>query len=152
MFTAESQALWKNGEDSMSTLNEVSGGWITKSEKLLERLKKQNVEIFIVTSGHLIPTLLKLVIAGLHKYIPAGNIYSSVSFGKEHCFREIIKSLKERTEETKAPYTSWAVVAVGDGEEERLASSETGMNQFVRVESITDLEMVHQHVCEWVEQ
>mmetsp|Transcript_2046 Transcript_2046/g.3272 ORF Transcript_2046/g.3272 Transcript_2046/m.3272 type:complete len:166 (+) Transcript_2046:171-668(+) len=85
----------------------------------------------MVTNGELVPTLVKLMVFGLHKYFHPSCIMSSREVGKLACFSEVVRRFGFAEE----------IVAIGDSSEERDAAAQCNF-RFVNVETPQDIKSV----------
>eukprot|EP01066_Platyproteum_vivax_P004783 Platyproteum_vivax@DN16141_c0_g1_i1.p2 len=117
--------------------------------------KYPDCSFYLVTSGHVIPTLIKLSLMGLKEFFPSDKIYSACQVGKLHCFNAIMDLLKQQQATlvaTNSEIGRLTILTVGDGEEERLATEECGFSQFIHVKKLHDLNKAHNEVLLWVEE
>ncbi len=83
--------------------------WVSTARLVLSRVRGPH---FIVTNGQLVPTLGKLLLYGLNRYVPVTHIYSSHYQPKLGLIRTIMSRLPP----------DCSVLVVGDGVEEREAA------------------------------
>jgi len=80
---------------------------------------KTNINV-LVTNGELVPTVVKLMLFGLHRHFHPSCIYSSREVGKQTCFAEILRRFSNARE----------IVAIGDSQEEEDAATSLDFNFF----------------------
>lgn len=81
----------------------------------------------VVTSGHLLPTIAKMIIYKLNQFVPLKNVYSSNTVGRLWCFRHI-----------REQFPNCKIIVIGDGKEEETAASQESLI-FYKINSIIDL-------------
>ena len=63
-------------------IDRMTNGWLVEGARLLQLASSRpNTVNLIVTSGHLVGTIAKLLIFRLHKYIPIQNVYATQTVG-----------------------------------------------------------------------
>eukprot|EP00474_Spongospora_subterranea_P009872 CRZ10330.1 hypothetical protein [Spongospora subterranea] len=130
--------------DLLNAVNEVdslSNGWLSLSRYILEEIwGSSGGTNVLVSSGQLIPTLVKLIVFGLSPFIPVENVYSSRDVSKKTVFCTILQRFG-----AKCNYK-----VIGDDIEEELACAEfsNGHAQvaFTRIRTIDDLSMFSQSI------
>uniref|UniRef100_A0A7S4UIW3 protein-tyrosine-phosphatase n=1 Tax=Guillardia theta TaxID=55529 RepID=A0A7S4UIW3_GUITH len=91
---------------------------------------KTNINV-LVTNGELVPTVVKLMLFGLHRHFHPSCIYSSREVGKQTCFAEILRRFSNARE----------IVAIGDSQEEEIAAKSLDFS-FLKVSDPSDFRTV----------
>ena len=110
-------------EQLLQATNQFTNNWLQYAQQALMAATAAGHVNVLVSSGQLIPTLAKLMLYGLSPFFSVDCIYNSAHKFKPYCFEEVAKRF--------APIGAVRYVAIGDGDEERLAAD--GLNlQFGR--------------------
>ncbi|XP_074566577.1 protein phosphatase EYA-like isoform X1 [Curcuma longa] len=121
------QQTVKSWNDMYDLTDSYTDGWLSSAHAMLKqtlkRTKCQNINV-LVTSGSLIPSLVKCLLYQLDDVIPANNVYSSWEVGKLRCFSWI----KERFGSENVRFC-----VIGDGNEECEAAQTMGW-PFIRID------------------
>ncbi|KAL5724341.1 protein-tyrosine-phosphatase [Ranunculus cassubicifolius] len=107
------QRTMKSLDDLYKLTDTYTDSWLSAARALLEQCARgdeqsQNINI-LVTSGYLIPSLVKCMLFRLNDFIRPENVYSSWNVGKVQCF----KWIKERFNSPNMRFCT-----IGDGWEE----------------------------------
>jgi hypothetical protein len=120
----------------LATVDATAKGWLNAGRSLLSSVSAlaphANV---IVTSGDLVPTYAKMIAYGLSSYVPIGNVFTSRHVGKNEAFRRAMAMFGPER----------AYVAIGDGEDERVAAQALTM-PFFKVKGKSDLDRLLKHL------
>jgi eyes absent family protein 2 len=112
LFSVFNEDMMKFWNDLYDATDKYTDRWLSSARACLEEIsrgdKVQNVNI-LVTSGSLIPSLVKGLLFRLDDFIPVENVYSSWEVGKPQCFSYI----KERFTDPNVRFC-----VIGDGWEE----------------------------------
>lgn len=81
----------------------------------------------VVTSGHILPILSKMIMYKLNSFIPYKNVYSSNTVGKLFCFKKI-----------QEQFPNSKIIVLGDGKEEEEAAVQENFT-FYKISSPLDL-------------
>lgn len=112
-------------DSALQRTDALTGGWLTHARKLLAGLSScgahvetghngYELRLSIVSTGHLVATLGKLLLFDLASFIPALHVFSASKDTKLTCFRRI---------EAQFGGASARFCAVGDGAEEAVAAA-----------------------------
>ncbi|XP_078438311.1 eyes absent-like protein isoform X2 [Wolffia australiana] len=130
--------LW---DDLYNLTDRYCDGWLSSARALLADICRRNLDSengvnsssascsrinVLVTSGSLIPSLVKCMLFRLDGLIPHENVYSSWEVGKLQCFKWI-------REQFPGPKTRFCVI--GDGPEE-CSAAETMRWPFVQIDLV----------------
>eukprot|EP00050_Salpingoeca_kvevrii_P010277 m.7519 g.7519 ORF g.7519 m.7519 type:complete len:482 (+) comp2765_c0_seq2:10-1455(+) len=118
-------------------LSALTDKWLHVSRRCLQAVTASpTAELVILTNSELMPTLAKLLLYRLAKYVPIQNVYSSATTPKAKVMHQIEQRFK-----------SAEFYLVGDGDEEAEIAKQRGF-PFFRIANLADL----QRTCRAIER
>uniref|UniRef100_A0A914X3X8 Eyes absent homolog n=1 Tax=Plectus sambesii TaxID=2011161 RepID=A0A914X3X8_9BILA len=112
----------------------LTDGWTQKAERCLQvvassRPRPERYANVLLSGGHLVQTLAKVMLTGLAPSFPIENIYSTTKSGREACIERVRNRFGKKC----------AFVIIGSSHESKLVADKEGI-PFWRVSSPSDLE------------
>ena len=95
-----SEPLRAKLDQLLADTDALTGGWLTRAKQLLINMGSISdipVTHVLVSEGHLVTTLAKLVAFRLEEHFGAGEVWSAKRATKYHCFKRIGKKYGAKT-------------------------------------------------------